>query len=212
MSNPPIIPTLPIIRDLRVFEKTIVSRFSCLNTRLALDSTILFPKNAFKDSLKLIHKVRSGKDNVLEDKRIVSKILKKNENNQYRNAMMKPLSTGSIKKQKTSSFKKFNLIIESLSAEDDICHLFVIDIKFNEERANEKNLLFNEIYTPIFDKKKILPAIECSTFQLLGAMRLNDEGLLNSFKTTTKTHLTMEKKYFVPLYAEHIHFLVKKCN
>lgn len=127
------------------------------------------------------------------------------ENNQYGIAMTKPLLTGSIKKQKTPSLKKFNLIIKFLSAEDDIGHLFVVDFKFNEEIVNEKNLLFNKKYTPTFEKK-VFPASGRSTFQLLDAMLLNDKGLLNSFKTTAKTHSTMEKKYFVPLYAEHMHF------
>ena len=96
-----------------------------------------------------------------------------------------------------------------LSAEDHIGHLFVVDIKFNEEKANEKNLLFNKIYTPTFEKK-VLPASQRSTFHLLDAMRLNDKGLLNSFKTTAKIHSTMEKEYLISL--PHMHFLVKRCN
>ena len=43
-------------------------------------------------------------------------------------------------------------------------------------------------------------------------IRLNDKGLLNSYKFTSKTHSTMSKKYFIPLYAEHIHFLIKRCD
>ena len=96
-----------------------------------------------------------------------------------------------------------------MSAEDHIGHLFVVDIKFNEEKANEKNLLFNKIYTPTFEKK-VLPASQRSTFHLLDAMRLNDKGLLNSFKTTAKIHSTMEKEYLISL--PHMHFLVKRCN
>ena len=65
---------------------------------------------------------------------------------------------------------------------------YLIDIKFNEEKANGKYLQFNEMYTPIFEKKKVFPASERSTFWLLDAMRLNDRDLLNSFKTTVKTH------------------------
>ena len=52
--------------------------------------------------------------------------------------MTEPMLTGSIKKQKIPSLKKCNLIIESLSTEDDISNLFVADIKFKEEKANEK--------------------------------------------------------------------------
>ena len=69
------------MEHVELFEKTLVGVFPCVNTRLAFDSTILFPKNwrsDFKDSLKLIYNVRSGKNNVSEDKRIVSKILKMN--------------------------------------------------------------------------------------------------------------------------------------
>ena len=95
-----------------------------------------------------------------------------------------------------------------LSAEDHIGHLFVVDIKFNEEKANEKNLLFNKIYNPTFEK--VLPASQRSTFHLLDAMRLKDKGLLNSFKTTAKIHSTTEKEYLISL--PHMHFLVKRCN
>ena len=49
--------------------------------------------------------------------------------------MTEPVLTGSIKKQKIPSLKKCNLIIESLSTEDDISNLFVADIKFKEEKA-----------------------------------------------------------------------------
>ena len=126
--------------------------------------------------------------------------------------MTKPLLTGSIKNQKTPSLKKFNLIVESLSVEDDIGHLFVVDIMFSKEKTVKKILLFNEMFSPIFEKKKVLPASKRSTLQLLDAIQLNDKGLLNSFKTTAKTDSTIEKKYFVLLYAEHMHFLVKRCN
>ena len=77
-----VLPTKP--KNVELFERTLVGSFSCINTRLAFNSTILFLKNekgAFKDNLKLIYKMKSGKDNALEDKRIVRKILKMDENN-----------------------------------------------------------------------------------------------------------------------------------
>ena len=43
-------------------------------------------------------------------------------------------------------------------------------------------------------------------------MRLNDKGLINSYKTTAKTHTTLDKKYAIPLYAEHLHFLINKSS
>ena len=44
-------------------------------------------------------------------------------------------------------------------------------------------------------------------FQLLDAIKLNDKDLINSYKTTAKTHITMDKKFNIPLYTEHMHFL-----
>ena len=42
-------------------------------------------------------------------------------------------------------------------------------------------------------------------------MRLRDKGLINSYKTTAKNHATMDKKFKIPLYTEHLHFLLSKC-
>ena len=44
-------------------------------------------------------------------------------------------------------------------------------------------------------------------------MRLkNDKGIINSYKIAAKTHATMDAKIAIPLYAEHLHFLVPKCG
>ena len=64
--------------------------------------------------------------------------------------------------------------------------------------------------TPQFLKKKVLSAKKRSVFQLLDEMRLNDEGTINSYKTTAKAHATMDKTFAIPLYAEHLHFLISK--
>ena len=66
--------------------------------------------------------------------------------------------------------------------QDNIDHLSVVDIKLDLENAGEKQLFFNEIYSPIFKR---------SVFQLLHAMSLNDNGTINSFKTTAKAHATI---------------------
>ena len=75
------------------------------------------------------------------------------ENNCYGNAMPKPLPYGCIKKApKVPSLLEFNMILDSISETDKVGHLFIVDIKFHDK--NEKTILFNEIYTPIFEKKK----------------------------------------------------------
>ena len=43
-------------------------------------------------------------------------------------------------------------------------------------------------------------------------MRLNNKGLINSYKTTTKSHATTDKELNILLYAEHLHFLLTKCG
>ena len=82
-----------------LFEQILIGRFSCINTRLGCDSRLLLPKNSDvtpKENLKIIYKIGN------EDKRVVSKILKINENNLYRNAMTKPLPNTRIKRKKKS--------------------------------------------------------------------------------------------------------------
>ena len=63
-----------------------------------------------------------------------------------------------------------------------------------------------------FGKKKIISLDVRCLFQLLHATRLNNKGTFNSYKTTATTHSTMEKKIFIPLYAEHLYFLVTSCG
>ena len=142
-----------------LFEKTLIGGFSGVNTRLAFDTTILFlnenESNEKREDLKIIYNLKLG--NEYKIKRVVSKFLKMAENNLYGNAMIKPLSYGCIRKQKEIPIlRQFNLILKNISIDDKIGHLFVVDIKFNKEAADEKVLLFNEIYTPIFEKKKVV--------------------------------------------------------
>ena len=74
-------------------------------------------------------------------------------NNQYGQAMTKPLPYSCIKKQKhVPSLSQLSKLLESLDENYPIGHLFTVDIKFND--VNEKTLLFNEIDFPIFEKKQ----------------------------------------------------------
>ena len=89
-----------------LFDQTLIGGFSCVNTRLAFDSKILFPQ----ENLKLIYRIRNEQQNIFEDKRVVKKILKRDENNQYGNAMTKRLPTDTINKEKKSPyFEKIRL-------------------------------------------------------------------------------------------------------
>ena len=131
----------------RVFERTLIGGFSCVNTRLAFDTEILIDDNKNEKVLFDLHI-----DCEKQTKTISKKILKMDENNQYRQAMTKPFPCGCIKRQEhTPSLVEFNKILDRISHEDKIGHLFIVDIKFHN--INPKTLLFNEIYPPNFEKK-----------------------------------------------------------
>ena len=108
------------VEHLEIFEKTITGGFSCVNTRLAFDTLILLPKKSdgSKDlNFKCIYNIND------EKKRVISKILKLDENNQYGHAMTKPLPTGCIKNDPDLSWNTFNLLLESVNLNDQIGHL-----------------------------------------------------------------------------------------
>ena len=88
---------LPTDADfVRVFEKTLIGGFSCVNTRLAFDTNILVND---PDKEKVI--VELNIDGKKQEKRFSCNILKMEENNQYGMAMTKPLPYGCIKKRIT---------------------------------------------------------------------------------------------------------------
>ena len=146
--------------------------------------------------------------NIFEDKRVVTKILKVDENNQYGNAKTKPLPMGSIKRVKIlPTMKEFDLILQGISDEDKIGHLFIVELNLIRKMP-AKSSCFLTKFTRQFLKKKVLSANERSAFQLLDAMMLNDKSTMNSYKTTAKTHATMVKKIAIPFYAEHLHLLI----
>lgn len=72
-----------------VFERALISGFSCVNTRLAFDSQILLPKNE-RDDFKLIYNIKTSAG-IKEKKRVATKILKMDKNNQYGDVMTKAL-------------------------------------------------------------------------------------------------------------------------
>ena len=70
-----------------------------------------------------------------QNRRIISKILSFNENNQYEFAMIKPLPTGCINENTLPPWLQFNLLLECVNLDDKIGHLFVVDIEFDEKTS-----------------------------------------------------------------------------
>ena len=75
-----------------------------------------------------------------QPKRVITKILKLNENNQYGFGMTKPLPTGCIKADSDISFKKLNDLIRTLDIDSHIGHLYVVDIEFDHKNATENQI------------------------------------------------------------------------
>ena len=123
--------------------------------------------------------------------------------------MTKLLPTGCIKENKNFSWVDFNILIESVNLTDKIGHLFVIDIFFDAKNANEKQLLYNEIFPPVIEKQKILEAYERSTYQLLELFDKTKEKP-KLYRCTPKSHENLFPKTFISLYLEDLRFLIKR--
>ena len=51
--------------------------------------------------------------------------------------MTKTMPTGGIKEQSVPSWLKFNLSVKTVNLDDEIGHLFVVDIEFDKKKATE---------------------------------------------------------------------------
>ena len=132
----------------RVFEKTVMGGYSCINTRMAFDTDILLKDTKNE---KVLFKTVDG-----QLKRFSSKIIKMDEKNQYGMAMTRPLPYGCIKRQfAVPSFEELEQLLKSVTLEDKIGHIFTVDVDFSD--INPKTLLFNKIFPPVFEKHKKIP-------------------------------------------------------
>ena len=103
--------------QMEIFEKTLCGGFSSVNTRLSFDTELLMPNltksdyqnmnidqgfKAFKrDDLKIVYSLKLDGEKSFRKKRVITKIIKFDENIQYGFAMTQPMPTGCIK-QNTS--------------------------------------------------------------------------------------------------------------
>ena len=86
-----------------------------------------------------------------------------------------------------------------------------MDIKFHN--SNEKSLLFNELYPPIFEKDKNFDPYERFTLKLLSAAVMNEEkNTTKSFPYNSKIHATLKENKFILFYAEDLHFLITRAG
>ena len=164
------------------------------------------------NDLKVGYSLKLDGENKPKKRRVIAKILKLDENIQYGFAMIKPTPTGCIKEYPSPSWLKFNLLLESVSLDDPIGHLFIVDIEFDKKNATEREFLYNEIFPPIIAKKNVLDADKRSTFQLLNMFDTSTEGKPKTYRCTPKSHATMFPPKFIPLYLENLRFLIKRAE
>ena len=103
---------------------------------------------------KIVYNLKMNNEKV--KKRVITKILKLDENNQYGNGMTKPLPTGCIKDSDDISWKTFNFLLESVSFEDTIGHLYIVDIEFDLKMRLKKNLLIMKFICRLLKNKELL--------------------------------------------------------
>ena len=112
-----VIITLPTkIKHVEIFEQTVIGGSSCVNNRLVFETQLLLPN--FLDSDMTVKKDFYYKiaynlkiDNQKVRKRVIAKILKLDENNQFGHGMTKSLPTGCIKDNLHISWKTFNILL-----------------------------------------------------------------------------------------------------
>ena len=128
------------------------------------------------------------------EKRVITKILKLDGKNQYSFGMTKPFLTGCIKQNLDMIWMTFNLLLQNVSLNDQIGHLYVVDIEFDHTKATEKQIVHNEIYPPVIEKQKIIDPCERSVYHLLEQYSATEKGNRRTYRATKKAHATLFKK------------------
>ena len=134
------------------FGETLTSGFSGVNTRFAFDTGILLlnyakmsTEQSFKvfkrDNLKVGYKLKLDGETEHSDRRMISKILKLDENNQYGFAITKPMPTGCII-EKAPSWLEINNLIFHLklllqTIRFDTCFSHILNLIMNTQPLNK---------------------------------------------------------------------------
>ena len=102
-------------------------------------------------------------------------------------------------------------MLETVSFNDTIGHLYIVDIEFVVKNATKKEFAYNEIYPPIIEKQKTIDPCERSVFQLLEQFVRGKKGP-KSYRKSAKAHANLFKKYFLPMYLEDLVFCIKRAG
>ena len=108
--------------------------------------------------------------------------------------MGKTLTTGYIKENLDVTWRTFNLLLEKVSLDDQIGHLYVVDIEFDHKKATENQIDYNEIYPTIIEKQKIIDPCERSVYQLHQQYSATEKGNPRTYRATKKACNFIRKK------------------
>ena len=125
--------------------------------------------------------------------------------------MTKPMPVASVK-EKSPSRIEFNLLMEKVSLDDPIGHIFVVDVEFNHLKATDCQIMYNEIFPPFTEKQSRIEANERSVYQLSELYSEDSRDLPKSYKVISKCHSNLLPKQCIPLYLEEIKFAVVRCG
>ena len=214
-------------KNAEFFEQTLIGGFTCVNNRLGFDREILLPNftkieygamnidesfKAYKNQkCKVTYNIQLDNDDKAYERRVISKVLKFDENNQYGFAMTKPMPVGSIK-EKEADFREFNLLFEKVSLDDPVGHIFVVDVEFDHKNSSQTQIMYNEIMPPFIQKDTKIPADKRSVYQLLELYSEDKNGNPNKYKISAKAHATLFPKTCILLYLEEIKFAILRCG
>ena len=177
-----------------IFEKTLIGGFTCVNNRLGFDTEVILPNfddysktdidesfQAYKDQdYKLGYNIKLDDDELSSQRRVISKIIKFDENNQYGFAMTKPMPVGAIK-EKDPSWTEYNILFENVSLDDKKGHIFIVDIEFDYQHATDHQIMYNKIIPPFIEKHTKIEANKRSVYQLLELYSEDKNGNPNKY-------------------------------
>ena len=194
-----------------IFEKTRIGGFTCVNNRIGFDTELLLPNfnkvdyskmnidesfKAYKNqNYKVGYNIKLDDDELSSQRRVISKIIKFDENNQYGFAMTKPMPVRAIK-EKDPSWIEYNILFEKVSLDDKKGHIFIVDIEFDHVHATDRQIMYNEIIPAFIEKDTKIEASKRSVYQLLEILRIKTEILINIKYRQKLTQIFFQKSLF----------------
>ena len=149
---------------------------------------------------KLGYNIKLDDNELSSQRRVISKIIKFDENNQYGLAMTKPMPVGAIK-EKDPSWTEYNILFEKVSLDDKKGHIFIVDIEFDREHAIDRQILYNEIIPPFIEKDTKIEASKRSVYQLLELYSEDKNGNPNKYISYISFGKSSRKYAFKKVYS-----------